>query len=43
MSPKIKSTLIEIETQWSYEDLVDAHMLLDVFEEAEYRAQQRVK
>ena len=41
ISERYKSSLIEIETLWSLDDLLDAHDILDVIERAE--AEQRMQ
>ncbi len=41
MAPRFKASLVEIEQQWSIEDLQDANDLLDAFEEAEAQAGER--
>lgn len=42
-APQLKSSLHEIETLWSYEDYVDAHILLDIFEEAQNKANKKLE
>jgi hypothetical protein len=34
---------LEIETQWSLDDVLDAHMALDVWDELEFKASQPSK
>jgi hypothetical protein len=38
-----RASLIEIQTEWSLADLVDAHMALDVHDELQRRLSQRLK
>jgi hypothetical protein len=38
-----RATLREIETHWSLEDLLDAHMAIDLREELEHEARERAK
>jgi hypothetical protein len=37
-SPKIRDSYAEICEQWSYEDLVHAHAVIDMLEEIDYMA-----
>lgn len=36
-SPRINVSLVELETQWSLDDLLDANLVLDTFEELDRR------
>jgi hypothetical protein len=37
-SERIRVSLFEIETHWSIDDLQDAHLLLDAFDDAQRKA-----
>ena len=39
-SPRINASLVEVETLWSYDDLLAAHDALDLWEEMEHEASQ---
>jgi hypothetical protein len=39
---RIKSGLIEIQTQWSLTDILDAHDVIDLYEEAERKAAKKL-
>jgi hypothetical protein len=36
--PRIKDSLVTIQTEWSLDDLLNAHDVLDALEDAEVRA-----
>lgn len=36
--PRLSSSLVEIETRWSLEDVLDAHRALDLWDELEAKA-----
>lgn len=38
-SDKIRVGLVEIETQWTIDDVLDAHLVLDALESAEAEAE----
>ncbi len=40
-SQKYMSSLIEIQTQWSLDDVCDAHAVLDAFERLDYLENKR--
>lgn len=42
-SEHFQVSLVEIQTQWSLEDLVDAHLTLDMLEEGQAKGQPRGK